>query len=669
MSVSDAPVLIGLAGQPNVGKSTVFNLITGLSQHIGNWPGKTVERREGVVTCDDTTLHVVDLPGTYSLSGDSPEERISRDFILRERPDVIILVANAAALERNLYLLAELLCLPAPVMLLLNMLDLARSEGVEIQPQGLAAALGLPVVPFVATRVGSAIPLLREALRLAREPTRFHPSRPRMGGPHDAVVAQVRGWLAGCVPEPYEPSWVATKLLEGDGEVVELARGWLPEREAGEIQMLLRRHEDVVLDIVRSRYAWIEQVAGVAVRHTGTDRVSLTDRLDRWAIHPLWGVLVLFAFLALVFAITFQVGVPAQEWLDGSAVEPLRAWVAGALSMAPPWVVGLVADGVLGGAGIVVTFVPVLAVFFAALGVLEATGLLARAAYVMHRFMRVIGLHGKSFLPLSLGVGCNVPAVMGARIVEESGGRLLTILLVPFVPCSARLAVVAFLTPIFFGPAALPVAVGLVALNVAVLAATGAVLSRTAFRGQHAPFVMELPLYHMPRARVIARFVWEKTVTFLRNAGTIIVLLSVLVWAAAYFPRGGLEGSYLAQFGRALAPVGAAMGLDWRMLVALLTGFIAKENAVATLGILYTPGAAGAPLAETLAAQVSPAAALSFLTATMLFIPCAATVAAMHQETRSWRWTLLGVALVLGIAIGVATVVYQLAHLAAVAMH
>jgi ferrous iron transport protein B len=665
VSVSDPAMLIGLAGQPNVGKSTVFNLITGLSQHIGNWPGKTVERREGVVTCDGKTLHVVDLPGAYSLSGDSLEERISRDFILRERPDVIVMIANAAALERNLYLLAELLWLPSPVMLVLNMLDLARSEGVEIRPQALAAALGVPVVPLVATRAGGAVPLLRAALRLASEPSRFTPSRPDVGPPHDAVVAQLCGRLAGHVPEPYELRWVATKLLEDDVEVVELARGWVGEREGREIEALVRCHEDIGLEIVRSRYEWIGHVVRTAVARPGTARLSLTDRLDRWAIHPFWGLLLLFAVAVLVFAITFGIGVPAQEWLDGAAVEPLRSWVAAALSTAPGWVAGLVADGVLGGAGIVATFVPVLAVFFTAIGVLEATGLLARSAYVMHRFMRVVGLHGTSFLPLSLGFGCNVPAVMGTRIVEESSGRLLTILLAPLVPCSARLAVLAFLTPIFFGPAAFPVAVGLVALNLAVLAVTGMVLSRTLFRGPRMPFVMELPLYHMPNARAIARFVSEKTLTFLRNAGTIIVVLSVFVWAAAYFPRGDLEGSYLAQFGRALAPLGTALGLDWRMLVALLAGFVAKENAVATLGILYTSGAPGATLTETLAAQVPPAAALSFLTATMLFIPCAATVAAMHQETRSWRWTLFGVALVLGIAIGVAAVVYQLAHVGA----
>jgi len=663
VSEANKPVLVGLVGQPNVGKSTVFNLVTGLSQHIGNWPGKTIERREGLARCDGTSLSVVDLPGTYSLSSDSPEERITRDFILRERPDVIVLIANAAALERSLYLLTELLALPAPVVLVLNMLDLARSEGTEVRPAALSAALGLPVIPLVATRAGSAMPVLKEALRLAREPARFSPGRPDAGVPHQAVVGQIRGRLAGYVPEPYEPGWVARKLLEGDGELLESIHGWLPEDVGCEIEEILRNHEGAALDIARSRYEWITWRVGSAMSRSGSGQVSRTDRLDRWATHPRWGILLLFAMSALVFGTTFGVGVPAQKCLDRTAVEPLRAWTVEALSAGPPWLAGLVADGVLGGAGIVVTFVPVLAVFFVAFGVLEATGLVARAAYVMHRFMRVVGLPGHSFLPLFLGFGCNVPAVMGARIIEEPRGRLLTILLAPFVPCSARLAVLAFLTPIFFGRAALPVAVGLVALNMAVLAVTGIALRRTVFHGHRAPFVMELPLYQVPSPGAVVRFTVDKTLTFLRNAGTIIVLLSVLVWAAAYFPGGGLEHSYLARIGRALAPLGSAMGLDWRMLVALLAGIVAKENAVATLGILYTSGASGATLADMLAAQVTPPMALSFLTATMLFIPCAATVAAMRQETNSWLWTLLGGVLLLCVAMAAAAVVYQLAHL------
>jgi ferrous iron transport protein B len=612
VSAAGEPILIGIAGQPNVGKSTVFNLVTGLSQHIGNWPGKTIERREGTVTCDGTTLRIVDLPGTYSLTADSPEERITRDFILREHPDVVIMIADAAALERNLYLLAELLALPVRLVLGLNMLDVAESQGIAIAPHVLAATLGLPVMPLVASRGEGVSPLLREALRLAREPAPFAPSRPEIAAPHRAALAQLRGLLARHVPEPCEPTWVATKLLEGDREVTELAHGWLPERKWRAVQALLEAHEDAGLDIPSGRYEWIGRMTRAAVRRPHLAHASLTDRLDRWAVHPLWGVLLLFAVSALVFAVTFQVGAPAQQWLDSAGIEPLRAWAARALSGAPPWVTGLLADGLLAGAGTVVTFVPILMVFFTALGVLEASGLFARAAYVMHRFMYLIGLHGKSFLPLFLGFGCNVPAVMGARIIEEPRPRLLTILLAPLVPCSARLAV---------------------------------------------------PLYHVPSARALARFVWTNTLVFLRNAGTVIVVLSVLVWAAAYLPGADLDHSYLARFGRALAPLGTALGLDWRMVVALLASFIAKENAIATLGILYSAGASGVGLAQTLAAQVSPATALSFLTATMLFIPCVATVAAMRQETHSWRWTLFGVTLMFVLAIGAAAVVYHICRL------
>jgi len=663
VSAAGEPILIGIAGQPNVGKSTVFNLVTGLSQHIGNWPGKTIERREGTVTCDGTTLRIVDLPGTYSLTADSPEERITRDFILREHPDVVIMIADAAALERNLYLLAELLALPVRLVLGLNMLDVAESQGIAIAPHVLAATLGLPVMPLVASRGEGVSPLLREALRLAREPAPFAPSRPEIAAPHRAALAQLRGLLARHVPEPCEPTWVATKLLEGDREVTELAHGWLPERKWRAVQALLEAHEDAGLDIPSGRYEWIGRMTRAAVRRPHLAHASLTDRLDRWAVHPLWGVLLLFAVSALVFAVTFQVGAPAQQWLDSAGIEPLRAWAARALSGAPPWVTGLLADGLLAGAGTVVTFVPILMVFFTALGVLEASGLFARAAYVMHRFMYLIGLHGKSFLPLFLGFGCNVPAVMGARIIEEPRPRLLTILLAPLVPCSARLAVIAFLTPAFFGGAALPVAVGLVIINLAVLAATGVALNRAVFHGRHTPFIIELPLYHVPSARALARFVWTNTLVFLRNAGTVIVVLSVLVWAAAYLPGADLDHSYLARFGRALAPLGTALGLDWRMVVALLASFIAKENAIATLGILYSAGASGVGLAQTLAAQVSPATALSFLTATMLFIPCVATVAAMRQETHSWRWTLFGVTLMFVLAIGAAAVVYHICRL------
>lgn len=652
-------IVVGLAGQPNVGKSTIFNLLTGLRQHVGNWPGKTVERKEGSLSRDGTHLRIVDLPGTYSLTANSEEERITRDFIVHKEPDVVVMIADASALERNLYLLAELLVLPAPVVLGLNMMDVAEGQGIHIEPHVLAAALGLPVIPLVATRNQGVSELIATAEHLAREPASFRPVRPEIAEPHRDVLAQVRTLLIEHVPAPYREDWIALKLLEGDREVTDKVQSWLPENDWSSIAVLLKEHEDAVLDIASGRYDWIARMVRAAVMHPSLGQISLTDRLDRIAVHPLWGLLLLLAMFTLVFWLTFTVAAPIQHWLDVNVVEQLQGWLAVTLANAPPWLVDLLVHGVLGGAGIVVTFVPILVVFFTALAFLEDTGYLVRAAYVMDRFMHLLGLHGKSFLPLFLGFGCNVPAVMGARVIDSQSGRLLTILLAPLVPCSARLLILALLTPVFFGNQAVLVSWGLVSLNMLVLAVVGIALNHTVFRGQHAAFIMELPLYHLPNLQSIGHFVWNNTWAFLRKAGTIILLVSIIVWALSSFPGPDVEQSYLARFGQSLTPIGQLMGMDWRMIVALISSFVAKENAIATLGILYATGEEGRGFTETMAAVVSPATALSFLAVTMLFIPCVATVAVMHQETRSWRWTLFGVLLLLLIALGAGVIVYQ----------
>ena len=656
---SERQLLVGLAGQPNVGKSTIFNLLTGLSQHVGNWPGKTVERKEGRLVHDGVQLRIVDLPGTYSLSANSEEERVARDFILHERPDVVVMIADASALERNLYLLAELLALPTPVVLGLNMMDVAEAQGIRVEPHVLQAALGLPVIPLVATRNEGVAELIGAVDALTRDPAAFQPARPVIAEPHREVMAQVHELLGGQVPAPYREDWVALKLLEGDAEITELAMAWLPEDCAGEIARILGAHEDAVLDIAGGRYEWIARMVRAAVVHPALGQISLTDRLDRIAVHPFWGLLLLLGIFSLLFWLTFTVAVPIQRWLDVAVIERLQGGLIEAMMGTPAWLSALLVDGVLGGAGIVVTFVPILIVFFTALALLEETGYLARAAYVMDRFMHFLGLHGKSFLPLFLGFGCNVPAVMGARVIDSRSGRLLTILLAPLVPCSARLLILALLAPAFFGDLALVVAVSLVALNILVLALVGITLNHTLFRGQHAAFIMELPLYHRPNPESIGYFVWSNTWAFLRRAGSIILLVAVVVWALSSYPGPGVEQSYLARFGHSLAPVGELMGMDWRLLVALLSSFIAKENAIATLGVLYGAGGEGAGLAGTMATVVSPASALAFLAVSMLFIPCAATVAVMYQETRSWRWTLFGVGLLLLIAFGAGVIVYQ----------
>ena len=519
------------------------------------------------------------------------------------------MIADAAAIERNLYLLAELLCLPAPIVLGINMMDVAAAEGIEIEAHVLSAALGLPVVPMVVASRTEGVPaLMTAAVRLALNPAGFRPTRPEIGATHRDVLANLRALLGTAVPRPYPVEWVALKVLEGDQEITELARSWISDTAWRQISVLLHAHEDAGLDIASGRYEWIGRMVRAAVKQPRLGQVSITDRLDRYAVHPIWGMAILLAVFTVIFGLTFQLATPIQEWLDERLVSAVRAWIRTGLPMVPRWLAAFLADGVAGGAGTVLTFLPVLMVFFTVLALFEDTGYLARAAYVMDRFMHVMGLHGKSFLPLFLGFGCNVPAVMGARVIEAPAARLLTILLAPFVPCSARLAVLAFLAPPFFGPWALAVALGLATLNLVVLAVIGVVLNYTVFKGRQMPFIMELPLYHAPTARSVAHYLWHNTRAFLSKAGTIILLMSMLIWALGYFPGPDLESSYLGRFGYALGPVGALLGMDWRMLVALLSSFIAKENALATLGILYGSSVAGDGLAEILSTHVTPAA-------------------------------------------------------------
>lgn len=645
---ADCALRVALAGQPNVGKSTIFNMLTGLGQHVGNWPGKTVQRKEGRFLHDGRPIRIVDLPGAYGLTASSDEERIARDYIIRERPDVVILVANAAAIERNLYLLAELLALPTPVVLGLNMIDVAEAEGVSVAPRVLETVLGLPVAPIVAVRNQGVAELIAAAVRLADDPREFRPTRPQIGAGHKQALADLRALLDGRAPQPYRPEWIAIKLLEGDAEMSALARTWLTEQEWKRVETFLAQHEDAVLDVAGGRYAWVGRMVAAAVERPRLGPVNLTERIDRIALHPFGGMSILFGVLGLTFWLTFTLASPLQRALEAGVVAPMRQWAKAALAQAPEWLSRFVTDGVLGGVGLVMTFVPLLLVFYAIFGLLEDTGYLARVAFLMDRFMHRLGLHGKSFLPICMGFGCNVPAIIGARVIESPSGRLLTVLLTPFVPCNARFAVLAFLAPVFFGQNAVWASWGLVVLNIAVLAVVGILLKHTLFRGEQAAFIMELPLYHRPNMRSIGLFMWNNTRAFLHRASTMILAVATSVWMLGYFPSGDIERSYLAQLGRMLEPIGRLVGFDWRMTVALLTSFVAKENAIATLGILYR--AEGGSLAETLSATVSTASGLSFLVTTMLFIPCVATVAVMRQETRSWAWTLFSVSMALVIA-------------------
>jgi ferrous iron transport protein B len=652
--------LIALAGQPNVGKSTLFNLLTGLNQHVGNWPGKTVERREGACSVDGHQYGLVDLPGTYSLTANSPEVIIAREFVLREEPDVVIAVVNAANLERSLYLVAELIALPSPLVVALNMMDVAAQEGIHVEPQVLQAALGVPVVPMTATRSTGARELIRVVQETLDGQSLPAPHLPEIRADHRQVLCEIAGHIAGRVPQPYPADWVALKLLEGDAEITRTMQRALPPDKWEAVHAVLRQHDDALLAIASGRYEWIGRMVRAAVVQPRIGQVSLTKQLDQWAAHPFWGLVILAGILGLVFWLTFTVGSPVQNWLDTKIVGGLSILAGRVLENTSFWLKGLIVNGVLGGAGAVITFLPIMVIFFAAFGLLEDLGYMARAAYVMDNLMHLMGLHGKSFLPLFLGFGCNVPAIMGTRVIDSRQSRLLTTLIAPLVPCTARMAVVAFLAPAFFGPRALIVSWGLVLFSLIILVLSGSALNKVIFKGQRSAFIMEMPLYHLPNARTIGLLVWQRSLSFLKKAGTNILAMSVVIWALSVLPGGDLNHSYLVQFGKFIEPVGHWMGFDWRLTVALITSFPAKENAIATLGVLFG-SSPSAGLAQTLTSTFSTATGLSFLVTTMLFIPCMATVAVIRQETNSWGWTLLNIALFLVISITAGAGVYHLA--------
>lgn len=650
-------ILVALAGQPNTGKSTIFNILTGLSQHVGNWPGKTVERKEGVHILGDVEMRIVDLPGTYSLTAFSEEERIARDFIANGSPDVVVLVANASAIEKSLYLLSEILLLGPPVIVAMNMMDVAEDQGIHVDTDSLSKSLGIPVVPMVATKNKGIRELLSTIISLVDGEIDYRPSIPEVSADHVKLFETILDTIKHYLP-PHRARWAAIKAMEGDPEVYEILEEILPKDEMEEIKELLTKHEDSLLSVVGGRYDWIEMLTRSSVSSFRRGQILITDRIDHILTKPIFGIPILLGVLASVFILTYKVGSPIQGWLEW-IVNRMAVWIGIAMSGAPSWIKGFLIDGVIGGVGSVLTFLPILLIFFATMAFLEDTGYMARAAFVMDRFMHIIGLHGKSFLPMFLGFGCNVPAILGARIVESRNARLLTIFLAPFVPCTARLAVLAFVSGAIFGRYAPFVSWSLVALNILVLGISGMLISRIFLRGEPMPFVMELPLYHKPDLRIIGIVVWNRAKAFIKRAGTVILGASAIIWILSNVPGGSMEGSILGWIGKALSPLGLAMGWDWRMVVAVLSSFVAKENSIATLGILYGVGEEG--LGKLLPSMISPPSALSFLVVLMLFIPCAASTIVMEQEMRSRKLFLASLAFMLLLSIGVGMISYRLA--------
>ena len=655
-AVGSPTLTVALAGPPNVGKSSLFNRLTGLSQHVGNWTGKTVDRTVGECVHRGTVVSVIDLPGAYSLSANSAEEEVARDCLAIDRPDVVVVVVSAPHLERTLYQMAELSALGLPIVIALNMMDVAHGEGIDIDVGVLSALIGCPVVPIVASTGLGLSELMDEVIETAdtRPPARIGPS---VLSPDLAALHARLGLLLDTIDvSPYQSGWVALKLLEGDQKLTELARHRLGPEALTALNVVLGLAEDAPIRIASARYEWIAGIVGEAQRTPRRGGVSLTATIDRMAANLYVGPALLIALLGATFWVIFKLTAPLIDLLD-LATTYTSDLILGSVGQWSPLAADFLASGIVGGVGTVLSLVPIVALFYLAIGTLEDVGYMARAAYVVDAAMHRIGLHGKSFLPMFLGFGCNVPAVLGARILESPRARLLTVLLTPFVPCSGRMIVVMFVAGAVYGPWAPVVTFALLAMNIAVLIATGLVASRVLYRSDNSPFVMEMPLYHLPNWRGIALVTWHHIRAFVTRAGSVILLVSVVVWLLSTFPGTSMDESFLASIGHALAPVGALMGLDWRSVVSLISSFVAKENALATLSVL-TSAEAGS-LADALPLLLSPASAAAFLVAQMLFVPCVATVTAVKQETGSWRVAALSVSYHMGLSFAAGVAVYQ----------
>ena len=672
-------IKMALVGNPNCGKTTLFNALTGSNQYVGNWPGVTVEKKEGRAEVDGHPVTIVDLPGIYSLSPYSMEEIVARDFIVEEHPDCIIDIVDATNIERNLYLTVQLMELERPMVLALNFMDEVEKQGDRIDIEGLSKQLGIPVVPVTA-RTGVNI---QELLRIAHqqihvgvtmEPDDLYDGFTHMI--HHRVGEEIHD-LAYAAGIPAH--WASIKLLEGD-QLVERALG-LDEGTKARVDAIAKEYEDAYdlgdreTLIADSRYRFIQQVVEQTVtkgRREGTP--TLSDRIDSVVTNKVLAIPVFLLTMLCMFAVTFG---PGQILSDGVEVL-IGGWFAGwvqsllAAAAVPAWVESLVVDGIIGGVGGVLVFLPQIALLFLFLSFLEDSGYMARAAFIMDRLLRRFGLSGKAFIPMLMGFGCTVPAVMGARTMENEKDRRMTIMLVPFMSCSARLPVYGLLTAAFFPQYAGLVVFFLYVLGLVCAILSGIILKKATFRGEPAPFLLELPPYRLPTLKNIALHVWEKVRGFLVRAGTLILAMSVVLWFLQSFGPGltmaaDEADSLLGMIGSTIAPVFAPLGFGtWQAAVALLTGLIAKEMVVSSMSLFYgfSLTASGAVVAGALSGTfATPAAALSFLVFVLLYVPCVAAVATIYREMNSLKWTLASVGWQLGWAWAVSFLVYHAALL------
>jgi ferrous iron transport protein B len=647
-------MIFALAGNQNCGKTTLFNQLTGSNQHVGNFPGVTVDQKSGAIR-GQKDCTVVDLPGIYSIRPYTPEEIVTRDFILNQKPDGIINIVDATNIERNLYLTLQLLEMRIPMVLALNMMDEVTGSGGTIDVKAMSRELGIPVVPISAAKNEGVDELVKIAVLTARGkilPTVYDFCAP--GPVHRCIHAVVHQIEDHAQSAGIPVRFAATKLIEGDEDIVsrlELDQNELELIEHSVQEMEAEHGMDRNAALADMRYDFIEKVcAGTVVKCRESRERRRSEAIDRIVTNKYLALPIFFGIMLAIFYLTFNVIGAILSDLLAAGIDALTVAVDSALTAygLNPVVHSLVIDGVFAGVGSVLSFLPIIVVLFFFLSILEDTGYMARVAFVMDQLLRKIGLSGRSIVPMLIGFGCSVPAIMSTRTLASERDRRMTILLTPFMSCSAKIPIYAVFSAAFFPQAAPLVMIGLYLLGILVGIVAAKVLGATAFRGNPVPFVMELPNYRFPSARSVGQLCWDKAKDFLTRAFTIIFVATIIVWFLQTFDTRlnvvtDSADSLLAAVGTILAPLFAPLGFgDWRVSTALITGFIAKESVISTLGILTSSGADVTSAA--LGTLFTPVTAGSFLVFTLLYTPCVAAISAVKRELGS-GWKAAGVAL------------------------
>ena len=667
-------VKIALAGNPNCGKTTLFNALTGSNQFVGNWPGVTVEKKEGKLK-SNKDVTIMDLPGIYSLSPYTLEEVVARNYLITERPDAIINIVDGTNIERNLYLSTQIMELGIPVIMAVNMIDVLEKTGEKVYIDKLSKKLGCEVVEISALKGTGIEKAATKAVELAKKNQAVTPAHT-----FDEKLEEVISVVGDRLDVPEEQKrFFAIKLLEKDDKIVDQLSS-TPDVSA-EIKQLEDAFDDDTESIITNeRYVYISSIIGDCVKKAKGEKLSVSDKIDKIVTNRF---LALPIFAAVMFLVYYVSVTTVGDWVTGWTNDTLFGeWIVPGVTSGleslncADWLTSLIADGIVGGVGAVLGFVPQMLILFIFLAFLEACGYMARVAFIMDRIFRKFGLSGKSFIPMLIGSGCGVPGVMASRTIENDRDRKMTIMTTTFVPCGAKLPIIALIAGAFFDNSGW-VSWSSYFVGIAAIICSGIILKKTKmFAGEPAPFVMELPAYHLPTVGNVLRSMWERGWSFIKKAGTIILLSTIVLWFLQGFTWDGgfvmleaeeLDQSFLASIGNVLAPIFAPLGFgDWKMAVATVTGLIAKENVVATFGVLFGYAEVaedGAEIWGQLAAAITPVAAYAFLVFNLLCAPCFAAMGAIKREMNNtkWFWFAIGYQTILAYIAGLC--IYQIGTL------